>query len=226
MRSRSLRVSADAWDDTDLAAARVRSLARVVRAVGHDARGALGTVTLHGTLLVKALEADAPPTPDRTRRWASGLQDGCVRLERLLDAVLGHLAAPRGTDAALAPVVAGLLTLVRPYAFARRVAITVSDGVVQGPAVPEIARQALLDVLLAAIEATAEGGEIAVATAAQAAAARVSVSGPAASPDLATTLAPWTPALAASGVAVHIEPGSAFAAAVDIRPMQTEETGT
>jgi hypothetical protein len=226
MRPRGLRVSAEPWDDVDLAAARLRSLARVVRAVGHDARGALGTVTLHGTLLVKALEADTPPPAERTRRWASGMQDGCVRVERLLDAMLGHLAAPRGADAALAPVVAGLLTLARPYAFSRRVGVVVSDGVVHGPVVPEVARQVLLDVLLAAIEATAEGGEIAVATVADGTAATVTISGPTASPELAATLARWTPALAASGVSAQARSGSGFAATIDIRPMQTEETGT
>jgi signal transduction histidine kinase len=219
-------VSAKPWDDTDLAAARLRSLARVVRAVGHDARGALGTVTLHGTLLVKALEADAPPSPERTRRWASGMRDGCVRVERLLDAMLGHLAAPRGADAALAPVVAGLLTLARPYAFARQVGVAVSDGVVHGPVVPEVVRQVLLDVLLAAIEATAEGGEIAVATVADGTTATVTITGPTASPELAATLAGWSRALAASGATAQTGSGGAFAATIDIRTLQTEETGT
>lgn len=214
------------WDEESLAAARMRSLARVVRAVGHDARGALGTVTLHGTLLVKALESDGAPSGDRTRRWASGLQDGCARLERLLDAVLGHLAAPRGSDAVLAPVVAGLVTLVRPYAFTRRVGLAVSDGVVQGPPVPEVARQILLDTLLAAIDATAEGGEVAVATATNDGAGSVTVSGPTAAPELAPSLAGWDALLTASGGALRVGSGSAFAVTVDISPLATKETGT
>jgi hypothetical protein len=215
-----------AWDDEALAAARMRSLARVVRAVGHDARGALGTVTLHGTLLAKALEADMPPAADRTRRWAAGMGDGSARLERLLDAVFGHLAPPRGSDATLAPVVANLVTLVRPYAFTRRVEVTMRDGVVQGPPVPEVARQVLLDGFLAAIDAAGEGGAVAVATATQGPAGSVTITGPTAAPALEQALAAFLPAFAALGGAVRVEPGDAFALTVHIPKNETKETGT
>lgn len=214
-----------AWDDDALAAARLRSLARIVRAVGHDARGALGTVTLHGTLLVKALEADAVPSAERTRRWASGMQDGCVRLERLIDAVLGALAAPRGGDAALAPVMAALVTLVRPYALARRVALAVHDGVAQGPTVPEVARQILLDALLAAIESAGEGGEVTVTTAFAGATGTVAITGPTVAPELAALLSPWSAALAAAGGRVSTATNGVFSVTVALTASDSKETG-
>ncbi|MCW5890830.1 MAG: hypothetical protein KIT14_09780 [bacterium] len=217
-------MSGTPWDEDALAAARLRSLARIVRAVGHDARGALGTVTLHGTLLVKALEADAAPPGERTRRWASGMHEGCVRLERLLDAVLGFLAVPRGGDAVLAPVTASLVTLVRPYALAQRVGLIVHDGVAQGPAVPEVVRQVLLDVVLAAIEAAGEGGEVTVATATAGGRGSVTVTGPSPPGDLASQLRPWRAALAEAGTMVEVAAGGGFAVTVDISPRDTQET--
>jgi signal transduction histidine kinase len=141
----------------DLSLARLRSLARVVRAFVHDVRGAAGAIGLHTELMEGNLASvDDSASVERQRRYLAVVRQEQERIVELVEGFAGLMTVGRGPDAAfdLAAAVREIGAVLRALAKQRTVCLEVvaPPHPVCVTAAREEVRQRVLDLGLAAVE--------------------------------------------------------------------------
>jgi signal transduction histidine kinase len=159
-------------DDDDVAALRLgahlRQLSRLNAAMSHDIRGPLNTVMLNLELLKESMR-DEPATDQRERRgrYLRVLRDELERVRGMIETLLIQTRLSDGTIGPfdLRLVLRDLETLVRPYSRKSRVMLALelpaAEVCVSGS--EDEIRQALLPLVLGALDAAPIGGTLALA---------------------------------------------------------------
>jgi signal transduction histidine kinase len=163
----SILAKALGQDASQLAATEKRDLlARLLGRLAHEIRNPLSSLDIHFQLLEEDLASLAPPVREQLSSRMEIIHGELARLEGIVDRFL-RLAGPAGVD--LEPVeIRKILThvceLLRPEAAAREIEI---DMRLDGPLPPVMAdpvrlTQALLNVLINAIQAVEKKGRVEV----------------------------------------------------------------
>ena len=142
-------------------AGRLQALGELTAGLAHEIKNPLASLKT-----ASAIVADEIPATSPRRKMANILQTEIDRLNALLDRFLAFARPGQITLARLevAPLVEQALTLVRPQADVRRVALRLQE-VAPGLAVEgdaAVLTQVLLNVLLNAVQFTREGGHVEV----------------------------------------------------------------
>lgn len=155
---------------TDLLdASRLRGLAYFSSTMAHDLKGPLNTMAINLELLshsVERPEDDAERTRERQRRYVAALRQEMSRLNRCLDTFLGHIRpAPdiyKRFD--LRELLDEVEALAGPKARVQHVALQkdVPDQPVSCAGYPAQLKQALVNVVVNALEVMPRGGELAL----------------------------------------------------------------
>jgi signal transduction histidine kinase len=146
---------------------RLALLGRLVQELAHEVRNPLVSVKTFLQLLPERRD-----DPEFTTRFLSVVTGELERIERLLELVIDHPrpAAADTETAELAPVIATVLELLRPYARQHGIALEADTG--SEPAEVTIGedalRQVLLNLVLNAIDATPRGERVKVSVHARA----------------------------------------------------------
>lgn len=152
----------------ELSAARLRSLARLSRAFAHEIRGASSALAIHTELLAGSVDAvEDEAVRERQRRYVRVLVQERQRIQRLVDVLLGAVA-PLDDAAAepfdLSEVLADLHALLGPQAVERRAPLDLtSAGPLPMTGRRRVVEQAVLDVLLWALDRAPKGTRVDVA---------------------------------------------------------------
>ena len=174
-------------------AIQMRGLTRFYAAFAHDLKAPLNAMVLTLELLRSSLErpaSDGDVDAEKRQRYLTTLKDEIARLDRQLRALLAHTAPPRDErgDVDLCALLDLLVQLLSPQAKRQGVHMTCAL-----PSVPvalvghgDRLKQALLNILINALEAMPDGGELTIALEPAAGAARISVrdTGPGIPPEL------------------------------------------
>lgn len=172
-------VSNGSWER--VAAARLRSLARVVRSVSHAAAGVENTLALYLSLLGTS---GAPPPDDAKRqRYLDTMDSQRRRLSTLFNAVFAYLPSHEGSDVDLdlEATVRHAVVLAGTLGNDRSVSLQTEGAAALGKPLRiarECVRQAILDGLLLAVERTPAGGTVATSLAATGTNARLDIRTP------------------------------------------------
>lgn len=156
----------DALDEDLRAATRARALSRLYAAAAHDLKAPLNAMNLHMEMLKRSL--DAGDTNARTRRqhYLEVIIQESARLNRLLNSLLeqGAPAAEGCTTVDLARLIDELATLLTPQARHQQVTFDVHlpvDAVWVFGNAGQL-KQALLNIILNALECVTEYGRVGV----------------------------------------------------------------
>jgi signal transduction histidine kinase len=144
--------------------ARIRALSRLSGATMHELRGAANTVALHLQLLTMESRPDDDEDVGRRQRSLAAVDDGRRRLFDIAEVFVRHAVVPdaKPTEFDLARVTGDAVALLRPYAVARRVDMTLAPTQV-APAVRgrrDVVSQVMLDLLLDMLDRAANGGSV------------------------------------------------------------------
>jgi signal transduction histidine kinase len=155
---------------TDLLdASQLRGLAYFFSTMAHDLKSPLNTMAINLELLnqsVERAEDDAERTRDRQRRYVAALRQEMSRLNRCLDTFLAHLR--RAPDIYkrfdLRELLDEVEALAGPKARVQHVALQkdVPDQPVSCAGYPAKLKQALVNVVVNALEVMPRGGELAL----------------------------------------------------------------
>ncbi len=179
--------------ETELGLAiQMRGLTRFYAAFAHDLKAPLNAMVLTLELLRLSLQHSAADDPDteKRQRYLTTLKDEIGRLDRQLRALLAHTAPPRDErgDVDLRALLDLLVQLLGPQAKRQGVQMTCALPNVPVGLVGQSDRlkQALLNILINALEAMPDGGELSIALEPAAGSARISVrdTGPGIPPEL------------------------------------------
>lgn len=174
-------------------AIQMRGLGRFYAALAHDLKAPLNAMVMNLELLDQAIlkaEADETPTFDRQRRYIEVLRNEVFRFDRQLRTLLSHAAAPSHAleEFGLAALIRDLATLVEPQARRQRIDFTVSlpDSEVYFTGHADRIKQALLNIVINAMEAMPDGGKLSIELKSEGGQVRISVrdSGPGIPEDL------------------------------------------
>jgi signal transduction histidine kinase len=152
-------------DDTQLAAGeKQRLLARLLARLAHEIRNPLSSLAIHVQLLEEDMAQAAPPLKAQTVGRFEIIRSELLRLENLMRQFLS-LAAPSSIDLQTIEVseVAGYVCeLLRPEAAARgiEIVLTVPAGLPPLTADPAQLKQALINLVINAIQAIERNGRI------------------------------------------------------------------
>jgi len=155
---------------TDLLdASQLRGLAYFSSTMAHDLKGPLNTMAINLELLnqsVERAEDEAERTRDRQRRYVAALRQEMSRLNRCLDTFLGHLrrAPDIYTRFDLRELLDEVEALAGPKARVQHVALQkdVPDQPVLCVGYPAKLKQALVNVVVNALEVMPRGGQLAL----------------------------------------------------------------
>jgi two-component system sensor histidine kinase HydH len=174
-------------DDTQLAAGeKQRLLSRLLARLAHEIRNPLSSLAIHLQLLEEDMAQAAPPLKAQTVGRFEIIRSELHRLENLMRQFLS-LAAPSSVDLQtieVAEVAGYVCKLLRPEAAARgiEIVLTVPAGLPPLTADPAQLKQALINLVINAIQAIERNGRIDVDVRAEPAAGafflRVSDNGP------------------------------------------------
>jgi signal transduction histidine kinase len=153
--------------ETDLAlAAQLRTLTRLYRALAHDLRAPLNSMVLHLELLRQSLaggDDDAAARDDR-QHWVQVLREELDRLNRSLRSLLAETAPARQEreEFDLRGVIEEVRSLIAPQARMQRVTVEIAlpDDPLTLTGHRDRLKQAMLNVVINALEAMGEGGAL------------------------------------------------------------------
>jgi signal transduction histidine kinase len=172
----------DALDTNLREASKMRGLARVFVAVAHDLKAPLNAVFLNLELLRQALEADASrPSADREKsaRILGTVRSELERLSRMLGEALSLPSLPQETNRPfdLVRVLREGVMLLNPMARAQNVAVNlrIAEGPIRVRGHRDRLKQALINILINALEAMPEGGRLDIDVAMQETGAEVRI---------------------------------------------------
>jgi signal transduction histidine kinase len=150
-----------------LDASRLRGLAYFSSTMAHDLKGPLNTMAINIELLshsVEQPEDDTERTRDRQRRYVAALRQEMSRLNRCLDTFLGHLRPVPDIHKRfdLREVLDEVEALAGPKARVQHVALqkNVPDQPVLCAGYPAKLKQALMNVVVNALEVMQKGGDL------------------------------------------------------------------
>lgn len=163
------RVLADALgqDVTKLAAEeKQRLLSRLLARLAHEIRNPLSSLAIHVQLLEEDIANTAPPLMAKAAGRFEIIRSELLRLENLMRQFLS-LAAPSSVDLqtiAVAEIVGYVCELLRPEAAARGIDVVMSvpEGLPPLTADPAQLKQALINLVINAIQAIERNGRIEV----------------------------------------------------------------
>ena len=173
-------------------AMQMRGLTRFYAAFAHDLKAPLNAMVMTLELLKLSVDAaqEAPAARAKQLAYVATLNQEVRRLDRQLRTLLTHTAPPsRQRDAIdLGALLQELQALLAPQARAQRVALTLDlpEEPVKLVGWGDRLKQAMLNILINALEAMPEGGQVTMSLARHEAAARITVrdSGPGIPPEL------------------------------------------
>lgn len=150
-------------------AIQMRGLGRFYAAFAHDLKAPLNAMAMNLELLdqaIKKAQADEEPTFDRQQRYVRVLRNEVFRLDRELRTLLSHASTP--TDAVeefdLKDLIQDLATLLDPQA--RRQGVTFKAILPEGDVLftghRDRLKQALLNIVINALEAMTDGGDLSI----------------------------------------------------------------
>ena len=169
--------------ESDGSAKPKKGLSQPLRRAAHDLRGPMNTILLNLELLRESFAAGpSEEAGPRQERYVSVIGTEVQRLSGMLDALFGQLGIlQEGTERFdLREAVGSLSTLLPPYARRKRVEIRFSlpDGPLEIEGNREIIQDALIGLLMFAVEAMPGGGELEVKLDPSNGAAILSIIGP------------------------------------------------
>lgn len=150
-------------------AIQMRGLGRFYAAFAHDLKAPLNAMAMNLELLDQAIlktQEEEAPTFDRQQRYIQVLRNEVFRLDRQLRTLLSHTSTPN--DAVeqfdLTGLIRDLATLLDPQARRQRVVFTATLPDVEVPFTghPDRIKQALLNIVINAMEAMPDGGELSI----------------------------------------------------------------
>ena len=161
--------SLDALESELGLAIQMRGLTRFYAAFAHDLKAPLNAMVLTLELLKISLQpaAAAPGADEKRLRYVATLNEEIARLDRQLKALLAHTAPPRDERSTvdLRALVELLVELLAPQAKRQRVQLTCTLPSMPLSLIghPDRLKQALLNILINALEAMPDGGELTIA---------------------------------------------------------------
>jgi signal transduction histidine kinase len=165
----TVQIDLEALQTDLLHAGQLRGLAHFFSAIVHDLKGPLNTMAINLELLHQSVERPDPDlerTRERQRRYVTALQQEISRLNRCLDTFLSHVRPPLDTRERfdLRELVQGVETLAAPTARVQHV--TLQIDVPGQPALctgfPGRLKQALVNIVVNALQVMPSGGELAM----------------------------------------------------------------
>ncbi len=173
-------------------AIQMRSLARAYAAFAHDLRAPLNAMVMNVELLRQTLAEDAAreAVGPRQQRYTDVLRQELERLNRQLGLFLSHVAPSMGgvQEVNLSELVADVVGLLEPQAKRQHVTLEVRlpDRKLAVTADHDRVKQALLNVVINALEAMPDGGRLTMTLAANDGEAEITIAdtGPGIPPDL------------------------------------------
>ena len=156
--------------ETDLrAAARFRSLSRLYMGAAHDLRAPLNAMVMNLELLKQTFSANSNKDGEKRskqERYAGVLTEEIARLNRYLNALLEQIAPARDDRRVIdcQGLIKGLELLLNPQARHQRITLDVQlpDEPIVIFGSPSHVKQALLNVLINAMEAMPQGGKLSI----------------------------------------------------------------
>jgi signal transduction histidine kinase len=152
-----------------LRASQLLGLAHFFSTIAHDLKGPLNTMAINLELLNQSVERPDPDmehTRERQRRYVTALRQEISRLNRSLDTFLGHVRPPADTRERfdLRELLQGVETLAGPTARLQHVSlqIDVPEEPVLGAGFPGRLKQALVNIVVNALQAMPSGGELVI----------------------------------------------------------------
>jgi len=152
--------------ETDMRlAAHLRALSRVSLVTAHDIRTPIHTVVLYLELLRRTIaDKSGPDTPARQERYVEVIGSEIQRLEGMLESLLGQTRVAEDTSERFDLVGAArhLHAFLDPYCRRARVRVSLSlpDAPVPVEGRRDSINQALIHILITAVEAFPDGGEM------------------------------------------------------------------
>ena len=137
---------------------RLRVMGRVVAGIAHEIRNPLNSIRLTIRLLARRLQGSA-----EAEEPIKMITNEIDRLDTLLKSLLAFRAdeAPRIRHQPLQPIVARTLALVEPHAAESGISLEVRSGLnCEAPVDGDFLQQALMNLLLNAIDASGEEGKV------------------------------------------------------------------
>lgn len=145
-------------------ARRMASIGRLTAGVGHEVKNPINAMVVHLELLRSKLASGAPP--DGAQRHVDVLSSEMGRLDRVVQTLadFSRPMEPRFQEQDLLPIVQAVVQLVAAEAEKANIAIAIAESTpgtsLRVVADAELLRQALLNIVLNAMQAMPEGGAI------------------------------------------------------------------
>ncbi|MBA2409556.1 MAG: HAMP domain-containing histidine kinase [Gammaproteobacteria bacterium] len=169
----------DALDEDLRAATRARGLSRLYAAAAHDLKAPLNAMSLNMEMLKRSLDAGDGNARERRQHYLKVVSQESARLNRLLNTLLeqGAPAAEGRTTVDLARLIDELEILLTPQARHQQVTfdIDLPVDVVQVFGNASQLKQALLNIILNALECVTENGRVGVSLRTEASSALIEI---------------------------------------------------
>jgi signal transduction histidine kinase len=163
-------------------AIQMRGLGRFYAAFAHDLKAPLNAMSMNLELLHQAIakaQTEGVPTFERQERYIQVLRNEVFRLDRELRTLLSHASPPTDTlqEFDLRDLVHDLATLLDPQARRQRITFTANlpDGEVTFTGHRDRLKQALLNIVINALEAMPDGGELSIGLSSEGGQVQISV---------------------------------------------------
>lgn len=150
-------------------AIQMRGLGRFYAAFAHDLKAPLNAMVMNLELLDQAIlkaQDDEEPTFDRQQRYIQVLRNEVFRLDRQLRTLLSHTSTPSDSvqEFDFTELIRDLATLLEPQARRQKIsfAATLPDAAIPFTGHPDRIKQALLNIVINAMEAMPDGGELSI----------------------------------------------------------------
>jgi signal transduction histidine kinase len=165
----AVEIDLEALQTDLLRASQLLGLAHFFSTIAHDLKGPLNTMAINLELLNQSVERPDPDmerTRERQRRYVTALRQEISRLNRSLDAFLGHVRPAPDTRERfdLRELLQGVETLAGPTARLQHVSLQIDAP--EEPAlcagIPGRLKQALVNIVVNALQVMRSGGELVI----------------------------------------------------------------